>query len=236
MPTSRVIPKRTPVSPGQDSRYTIRRNPDQNGQWWVYYKPQGIDRIPADEAHAELVERVNQLKEMEGNRPGGSFSINEYSQVIARMNAPSGYRGNAIHVVDISAGIVFEYHETITFLDGALDPSVTPEEGDAWPGPLCGTTYRFAAVDSPKLPSNNEDEVWISIDGEDVQLSAECGMTPYPPTSGDLALFLHALRRQLPPGGRFRVNEKRRAFTANTTRFIGVVPTRRWFRRLPVID
>lgn len=239
MPISRVTPKRVPVSPGQDCRFTIRTNPQQNGQWWVYYTPQGADPIPADQAHAELVERVNRLKEIEGNQPGGSFSINEYSQVVARMNAPAGYAGNAIHVVDIADGDVFRYDIPIRFQAGALNPSVTPEEGEPWPGPLCGTTYTFPAPNAPRPPSNLVDDVRIEIDGVISQLSAHCGVTPYPPTTGALALFLSALRRQLPNGGRFRVNEFGRAFVSDEERgnpFIGVVPLQTWFRRILITD
>jgi hypothetical protein len=236
MPTSRVIPKRLPVSPGQDSRFTIRRNSGQGGVWWVYYKPQGADPLPADQSHPALVERVNWLKETEGNQPGGSFSINEHGQVVARMNAPSGYSQNAIHVVDISAGSVFTYTTTITFQGGALDPSALPAEGNQWSGPLCGATYSFAAPGNRKPPSNNLDEVWIEINGVNVLLSSQISISSYPPVTGALAAFLGALRRQLPPGGAFRVNEHGRAFTANAKTFIGTVPLTHWFRPIPLTD
>lgn len=202
----------------------------------MYYKPQGADPIPADHAHSELVSRVNRLKEIENNEPGGSFSINEHSQVIARMNAPSGYNQNAIHVVDIADGRVFSYTTKITFQEGALDPTATPDEGDPWSGPLCGSTYKFAAPDSRKPPSHNVDEVWIEVNGANVQLSAQAGISAYPPSSGGVATFLAALRRQLPLGGRFRVNEHGRAFTADKNVFIGKVPNDHWFRPISPTD
>jgi hypothetical protein len=123
MPASRVIPKRLPVCPGRDSRFTIRRNSAVGGNWWVHYEAPGGTLIPADLAHQELVCLVNDLKAAEGIAPGGAFSINEHFQVIARMKAPTGYQQNTIHVVDISRGSVQRYAETITFQAGAIDPT-----------------------------------------------------------------------------------------------------------------
>lgn len=235
MPTSKVIPKRLPVAKGRNSRYTIKMNRDQGGVHWVYYEPPGADPMPADDAHEELVARVNRLKEIEGNAPGGSFSITEHGQVIARMTAPVGYVERAIHVVDISGGAVFSYTQPITFDGGRLDPRSNPAEGADWSGPLCGTTYKFAMQDAPHPPSNFFDEVEIEINGLRVQLSAECGIRPYPPTAGPLASFLQALRRQIPAGGGFRVNEHGRAFTSNGHKFIGTVPlSAGWFRPIAV--
>ena len=188
--------------------------------------------IPADLSHEELVSLVNKLKEAEGNAAGGGFSINEHSQVIARMKAPAGYPQNTIHVVDISGGAVKKYTQTITFQDGAIDPTSIPEEGSPWPGPRCGSTYRFTAPGNKKPPSHNLDEVWTEIEGQIDLLSAHSGSAPYPPRAGPLAPFIAALRRQLPSGGRFRVNEHGRAFTADSNSFIGSVPLESWFAEL----
>jgi len=208
----------------------------QDGEWWVHYTPQGEDPIPSDQPHPALVSKVNLLKEIEGNQPGGGFSINEHFQVIARMNAPSGYKGNAIHVVDIADGTVFAYSTKITFQEGALDPGVTPIVGDTWPGPLCGSSYSFAALNAPKPPSNNVDEIWTEVGGTKLQLSAQVPASSYPPISGALAAFLTALRQRLPGGGRFRVNECGRAFTADNSIFVGVVPLDQWFRPIALTD
>ncbi|HEY6394389.1 MAG TPA: hypothetical protein VIX12_03160 [Candidatus Binataceae bacterium] len=173
------------------------------------------------------MELVNFLKMQEGNPPGGSFSVNEHFQVIARMTAPSGYRTASIHVIGVDDGRVCTYPVPLIFhfRGVSLDPTPTYAEGDPWSGPLCGTTYRFAA------PGNTRklDEVWIQVDEREVRLSHEAGVSPYPPNSGPLAVFLAALRRQLPNGGRFRVNEHGRAFTSDEEVFIGVVPPRNWF-------
>jgi hypothetical protein len=184
----------------------------------------------------ELVSLVNELKEAEGNAAGGSFSINEHFQVIARTAAPSGYKQNTIHVVDVSSGAVQEYTQTITFQGGALDPTAKPAEGSPWPGPRCGATYRFAAPGNPKPPSHNLDEVWAQIEGQIDLLSTHTKPNSYPPTAGLLAAFLAALRRQLPSGGRFRVNQHGRAFTSNENVFIGNVPMASWFPPLSSMD
>lgn len=196
----------------------------------------GADPIPADHAHPELVERVNRLKDIEGNGPGGGFSINEYGQVIARMSASSGPQ-NAWHVVDVSNGDVFAYTQTITFLGGALDPSATPDPGTPWTGPLCGSSYTFAAPNAPRPPSHNLEEIRMEVNGVPAQFSPYAGISPYPPVSGALAAFLASLRQWLPGGGLFRVNEKRRAFTPNTNVFVGTVPPQpHWFRPISPMD
>lgn len=233
MPAGRVILKRQPISPGRNAKYTIRRNPNQSGAWWVYYEPRGADRIPADAAHRELVTLVNSLKEAEGNQPGGSFSINEHQQVIVRMRAPAAYGGNAIHVVGLDGGKgVTTYTKLITFQGGALNPTALPTEGDTWPGPLCGMSYMFAAPGNPQIPSKNLDEISVKIDGVTTQLSTDAALAVYPPPRGPLADFLAALRHKLPGGGRFRVNEYGRAFTPAGDIFIGQVPIAQWFKPL----
>jgi hypothetical protein len=229
--SGRVIPHRLPSCPGFDSRFTIRHNPERDNAWWVYYEPPGANRIPADDAHSELIELVNGLKQAEGQSPGGSFSINEHGQVIARTSAPPG-QGNAVHVIDVSGGAVTTYTTPILFNQGQLSPLATPDEGQPWPGPLCGMSYTFAKVGNPKPPSRNLDEVFVEEEGQILLLSTNAGIRPYPPTAGPLANFLAALRRQLPSGGRFRVNEHRRAFTSNGSVFIGVLPLENWFRPL----
>ena len=202
-------------------------------KWWVFCEVGGT-LIPADLAHKELVELVNGLKEAEGLDAGGGFSINEHSQVIARMAAPAGYKQNSIYVVDTASGIVKGYSQTITFQGGVLDPKAKPEEGAPWIGPLCGATYRFAAPGNPKPPTHNLDEIWTEIEGQIDLLSTHLKSPSYPPKTGPLAIFVAALRRQLPQGGRFRVNEHGRAFTAKENVFIGCVPMTSWFSPLSI--
>lgn len=232
MPTGRVISKRIPVCPGRDYRFTIRRNPEQANSWWVYYEYPPGTRYPADDAHSELVQLVNALKMAEVNYEGGSFSINEHFQVIARMTAPPAYGGQAIHVVGLHQGVVATYEPVIVFENGTLSPTGSPLEGEKWEGPLCGTSYSFSAPANPKPPSRNFDEVFVEIEGNVHQLSIDASINPYPPTTGALASFLAALRRRLPIGGGFRVNEHGRAFTSNGNIFIGIVPLTQWFKPL----
>jgi hypothetical protein len=182
---------------------------------------------------------VNALKQAHGNQPGGSFSINEHGQLIARMNAPSGAKERAHHVVALDGGgnVITYLEQTITFRGGLLDPTSTPTEGEPWTGPLCGMSYTFAAPNNPKPPTRNLDEVWTEIEGEKIQLSRDARLDLYPPPVGPLAELLKALRRLLPSGGRFRVNERGRAFTSDEATFIGLVPSaqgapEQWFKPL----
>jgi hypothetical protein len=228
----RVIPHRLPSCPGRNSRFTIRHHQGMSGQpWWVFYEPEAGDRIPADDSHEELINLVNDLKEQEGLSGGGAFSINEFGQVIARMGASAAAGGQAMHVVGLRDGEVVRYGGIITFREGALDPRAMPSEGEPWPGPRCGMTYKFVAPNNPRPPSRNFDEIFVEIEGNIIQLSTDTQIQPYPPRAGLLADFLSSLRRQLPIGGRFRVNEHGRAFTADQSTFIGRIPTQ-WFKPL----
>lgn len=230
MTLGRVKPQQLPTCPGRDSRFTIRHNSNEQGNpWWVFYESPAGQLIPSDHSHAELVELVNDLKEQMGNAPGGSFSINEHGQVIARTSADAGHGGNAIHLIGVSRGQVQTYATPICFRQGVLDPTVVLQEGEPWLGPLCGMTYSFAAPGNPKPPSRNLDEVFVEIEGTIHQLSSDAHIRPYPPATGSLADCLRALRRQLPSGGRFRVNEHGRSFTSNSNLFIGCIPIDQWF-------
>jgi len=227
----RITAQRRPSCPGKDSRFTLgHKAGDTSRQLWVHVKHDGVD-VPCDDAHETLVEFVNELKREEGQPDGGSFSINEHGQVVVHTWAPPGQEGS-VQVIGVKQGAVFSYTTPITFDDGDLDPRALPEEGDRWPGPLCGISYTFSAPRNAKPPSHNFDEVTIEIDGSNHQLSRNRAIEPYPPKSGDLADFLARLRRQLPEGGRFRVNEQTRAFTANGSIFIGCVPLTEWFKPL----
>lgn len=229
----RVIGTRLPCCPGKDSRYTLKHNYQQPRRpWWVFYEPPAEDPIPADDEHDELVRLVNALKMEMAQTEGGPFSINEHGQVIARARAPAG-QGNTIHIINVtSRGGVSTYRTPILFRDGELDPQANPEEGEPWPGPLSGMTYKLAAPGNPKPPSRNLDEIFVEEEGVVLQISTHAGIRPYPPTSGALARFLKALRRRLPRGGRFRVNEHGRAFTSNGFLYIGTIPRTEWFQAL----
>jgi hypothetical protein len=231
--TSRVIAHRLPACPSRDSRFTIRHNPAISGDpWWVHYE-NGGSFIPADAPHVDLVAAVNELKRLQGQPEGGSFSINEHGQVIARMAAPPGH-GQAVHVVGHVGGVVASYAAAITFRGGQLDPTMVPAPGAVWPGPLCGMSYTFPAPSNPKAPSRCVDDVFVEVEGQILQLSSDANIQPYPPAGTALAIFLQSLRRLLPQGGRFRVNEHARAFTSDKALFVGIVPLAEWFKPLHV--
>jgi hypothetical protein len=230
----RIIGTRLPCCPGKDSLYTLKHNAARPGRpWWVYYVPPSADPIPADDPHEELVALVNAMKaEMSSSSGGGRFSINEHGQVIARAKSPSG-PGTAIHIINVtSRGVVSTYETPLLFSGGALDPRSTPTEGAKWPGPLSGMSYTFAKLGNAKPPSRNQDEIFVEEEGVTLQISSHARIRPYPPASGPLFEFLLALRRQIPGGGRFRVNEHGRAFTSRDFVYVGTIPTDQWFRPL----
>ena len=230
----RIIGTRLPCCPGKDSRLTVKHNSEQAGRpWWVFYEPPSDEPIPADDPHEELVALVNSMKaEMAHSPGGGAFSINEHGQVIARAKAPDG-PGNTNYIINVtSKGVVSTYSTPIIFRGGKLDPRVTPKEGEPWPGPLSGMSYKFAAPGNPKPPSRKLDEIFVEEEGVVLQISTHASIDPCPPTRGSLSNFLLALRKQLPPGGRFRVNEHGRAFTSNHSIYIGTIPKDEWFRPL----
>ena len=78
MPDSRVIPERLPVFPGKDLalRFVIMKM--ASGGSFARLGGTLIEPL----AHQELISLVNQLKEAEGNAPGGSFSINEHFKLL----------------------------------------------------------------------------------------------------------------------------------------------------------
>lgn len=231
MTVGRIVAQKVPICPGVNSLFRIRHNASEAGNpWWVFYGNDAGDFVPADDPHVGLVDLVNFLKQQQDGEAGGRFSINEHGQVIARMQAPPGVPGQAVHVVGVNAGDVVTYGSTITFREGRLNPRAIADEGQAWSGPRCGTSYTFCAPGNAQQPSGNFDEVYILAGGMLRQLSSEAFSRQYPPARGPLAVFLQALRRQLPNGGRFRVNEHGRAFTSNDATFIGTVPLSDWFK------
>ncbi|HAN90820.1 MAG TPA: hypothetical protein DCQ33_01910 [Nitrospira sp.] len=228
----RITAHRRLCCPVKDAGFSVRHNKAVYGEpWWVHYE-HGGRWIPADLPHEELVEVVNELKVQEGQTEGGAFSINEHGQVIARTSAAQGQSGSVQIIGVSSAGKVYAYPHVITFDGGRLDPTEDAVEGQSWPGPHCGISYSLAAPGATHPPSRVQDEISMSIEGQLTQLSSNAGISPYPPVAGPLRTFLQTLRRQLPPGGRFRVNEHGRAFTSDESTYIGQVPLKQWFRPL----
>jgi hypothetical protein len=172
----RIIGTRLPCCPGKDSRFTIKHNTEQPGNpWWVFYEIPGGNPIPADDPHEELVELVNSMKrEISHSDGGGAFSINEHGQVIAKAQDTSG-AGNTVHIVNVTNRGVSSYSTPLVFSNGLLDPRVLPEEGEAWPGPLSGMTYSFAAPGNAQVPSRSNFSItgwfWHLRMGEPTQSS-----------------------------------------------------------------
>jgi hypothetical protein len=148
-----------------------------------------------------------------------------------RAEALQLFREGTAQIIVSARSLIEGFNVPSADLGIVVAASSSVKEGEYWTGPRCGATYRFAAPGNPKPPSHNVDEIWTEVEGQIDLLATHLKPAEYPPKAGPLAEFLRALRRHLPLGGRIRVNEHGRAFTANENLFIGIVPLATWFRR-----
>jgi hypothetical protein len=129
-----------PKSVSQDAKYSVRNN---EGEWivgLVYETINGEKWYPVSEKHPELVEMVNRIKKEINKKPGGSFYINEYKQVIV-----PNVRGKTYYLAgEYSKPLEFEFEQKILSGD-AKDPSgKSLSVGDDWDTPHPGIPYVFA--------------------------------------------------------------------------------------------
>lgn len=225
-----LINPNRPCGATDGMKYFIQRNPDVSGRpWWVYVKNEAVT-TPADDAHEELVSLVLTLKrEMGAELGGGSFFLNEHSQVIASANPPLGWNANSVYLVGVNeTGDVLRYRKPLTFGDGIMDSSAMPAEGDIWTGPAVGVRYAF----NDALP--DEKMVCFKFERKGPRLFLSHDLEERGLTFGlELARFNDALHRVMDfGGGRFYVNEQGRAFSARSCEFIAQVPLESWFRAL----
>jgi hypothetical protein len=122
-----MSPGGTPVS--TDTKYRIKHGSD--GAWQieiVYYIDDEVFYRPATRRHPELIDLVHAAK----GRDGGSFVINEWSQVVVRRE-------------DTSLVCAGEYDQLLEFdVAGATvsaEPSGDLEPGDLWLGTSIGRAY-----------------------------------------------------------------------------------------------
>jgi len=90
----------------------------------------------SSDSHDALIDMVNTAKESVNGVPGGSFYINEFSDVIVPSTNGENY----------FAGM---YSQVLTFdLNGQVISSEPPANiapGDIWPGPHVGVDYTLTA-------------------------------------------------------------------------------------------
>lgn len=125
-----------PRNVGRDAKYSVVSGEDEMIVRLYYW----LDRhkevaLLTTEGHPRLVAMVNEVKEEQNDRPGGTFYINEFSQVL--VPTQNGY---------FVAGL---YDEFLEFsFEGILIGPRAPaglEPGQEWRGPHVGIPYVLTA-------------------------------------------------------------------------------------------
>ncbi|MGB9863613.1 MAG: hypothetical protein ACPLPQ_07390 [Candidatus Saccharicenans sp.] len=105
----------------------------------------------------KLAEAVNDAKKIMGSYGGGTFSINEFGQVIVPSADGNGKR---ILVGEIKGPILlknpFSNNQDNKWIDISDDSGF--KCGDPWPFPYLGVVYRLSANDRIYYKEENEDE------------------------------------------------------------------------------
>jgi hypothetical protein len=223
MPFSR-FPGNCPRLAPKDAKYAIRW---RQGELVVslIYRLDATERVYlSTDAHPQLVQMVNAVKQAATGESGGVFYINEWRQVIVPVRNDLDY----YYVGEYSGELKFAFEGQI--LSGRpVDRNGNPlRPGDPWEGPHPGIPY--------KLRAGGRDiayEVRIGPDRvQEVRLSLETS----PEAAEVVARKIRAIRGEL--GGRFYVNEWRAMFTpvaeAGDLRYVyagQLEETDPWFRK-----
>jgi hypothetical protein len=204
-----MSPGGTPVN--TDAKYRIKHGAD--GAWQievVYYIDDEIFYRPATREHPELIDLVHAAKGYDG----GTFVINEWSQVVVRRED-----GRVV-----CAG---EYDQLLEFdVAGATvsaEPSRELEPGDLWLGPRIGRAY--------VLNAGGEDVSYTQTFSDGAfrkqRLSKEVGVTAAKALATRLAVVKGAR------GGVIYINERRHFFapgpSPKETLYLGALGEDAWF-------
>ena len=177
--------------PGDSSVYHVRMN--NGGKWWVEVEWQLGDTTVSPQAMdcgdvGSLVRSVNRIKSASGmGQDGGSFLINEFSQVLVPKHDGSG----EVMMVGRSSGVLL-FDNPLEGQNATLD--LSDDEGlvvgSPWNKPYIGSQYNLKAWDQIYY--------W--------RVDKEGGRSEHPPQQdGNL---IRALRRVRSDGAvRFIVNE-----------------------------
>lgn len=187
-----VYPGLAPSNVNKDAKYSIRTD---EGGWVVHLLYRVSDRERAlltTDAHADLVEMVNEVKTEVNGQPGGAFYINEFKDVLVPADGECYLAGF--------------YDDLLEFdFDGPVISPRAPEDlepGDPWLGPHVGIQYTLMA-------GGNDIKYYLKrgrIQREE-RLSDHVGET----NAADLARRL--ARTKGTQGGRIYINECGEFFT-----------------------
>lgn len=183
-----IYPGRKPSNVNKDAKYTIKQG--RNG-WEVNLVFRLNTRevaLLSSDSHDALIDMVNTVKEAVNGVPGGSFYINEFSDVIVPSTDGESY----------FAGI---YTRVLAFdLDGSVISSEPPAglaPGDVWPGPRAGVPYTLTADGSD-----------IKYKEKSGRIEREVYLSDYTTSSAAAELAARIRKHKGQGGGRFYINER----------------------------
>jgi hypothetical protein len=207
-----------PSNVGRAAKYAVRH---VEGEWKVtviYESGVGERFLAVDGDQAELVAKVNHIKETCSGSPGGVFYLNEFRHILVPV--PHGAEdGTNAHVY--CAGR-FDSLLSFHFEGVALDTvpirkdGTHMEPGEEWIGPRPGVAYKLAAggndiyFESPGLSEGDQPKVRPGVTRK-VQLSRVHG------NKNQVAMACAPVKKiRGHQGGRFYVNEHGAMFTPTT--------------------
>lgn len=229
-----------PQNVSKVAKYGVRM---VNGEWKVtvhYDLGEGLMYLAVEGSESDIVDRVNQIKQMGDGQSGGAFYINEYHHLLV----PIMRDGATIYICGglVNPEFTFQF-EGAQLTTRPVDRSGNPlSPGDPWIGPRPGIPFVLAAggndiyFESPALTESNPPTVREGVTRK-VQLSK---------VLRDRGLVTRAVRPIADirghQGGRFYVNEHGAMFTpvdrgdGNGLNYIyaGQIDPAAWFPEPPV--
>ncbi|MFI2712092.1 hypothetical protein ACH495_18410 [Micromonospora sp. NPDC018662] len=217
-------PVLSPPNSNKDAKYSIVRG--HSGDWEVrlIYRDSNGEHLRTNNRHKKLVAKVNEIKDLQSQRLGGIFYINEFRHVLVpRTGGGYFFAGTHRKLLD------FDFEGRT--LSPVAPPGLTP--GDPWPGPHIGIRHVLAA---------GGDDIYRRV-GTSTQgtrqelLSSVVGLEA-------ARRLAHRLRRVKGyQGGRLYINEAREFFTpvgegarGVSYIYLGALGDEAWFRAPHVGD
>ena len=193
------FPGNCPRLAPKDAKYAIRWRQGEPVVSLIY-RLGATERVYlSTNAHPELVQMVNAVKQAATGESGGVFYINEWRQVIVPVRGDVDY----YYAGDYHGDLEFEFEGHI--LSGRpVDKEGAPlKPGDLWEGPHPGIPY--------KLRAGGKDIAYQVRIGADRFREVRLSLERSPEAAEAVARKIRSIRGAL--GGRFYVNEYRAMFT-----------------------
>ena len=131
-----LYPGNIPSNVGKDAKYSVVSGADGYEIRLTYRVSNRERALLTTDAHPELVEMVNAVKNEVNLVPGGAFYINEYLDVLVPCTDRECYfAGNYRHTLEFE----FDGQKVSPKAPDGLQP------GDEWPGPRVGIRFKIKA-------------------------------------------------------------------------------------------